>query len=197
MGKEYPKEWYDKSYIDSNYNLPIHECGYYNLYKTVLSLMPYNKGIKILELGCGTGRLARLLYDNGYKRYIGIDFSEIAIQSAKKYAPECTFIVEDIVSDCESNLFKTADLFIILETLEHIEKDRLVIERIPEAKRVIISVPPNDYKSHVRFFDSFESIEKRYGDLLDFSSGRKFRISNNLKPHKDKLFLCDPMRRGE
>ena len=45
-------------------------------------LGPYLKGRRILELGCGSGSLARTLLDLGAKEYIGVDFAEAAIRQA-------------------------------------------------------------------------------------------------------------------
>jgi ubiquinone/menaquinone biosynthesis C-methylase UbiE len=117
MGKERSAEWYDQNYINSNYNLPLEDCGYRGLYESVIDLMPLNKGVKILELGCGTGRLAKLLYDNGYKNYKGVDFSRVAIENARKHAKDCKFSVSNIMADHILELFKGIDIFIILETL--------------------------------------------------------------------------------
>jgi hypothetical protein len=43
--------------------------------------------------------------------------------------------------------------------------------------------------------DIFTSLEDRYGGLLDFEYCNRQKIGNSIKPHKDKLFLCDPIRR--
>lgn len=50
---------------------------------------------KILEAACGTGRLAKRLYDNGYE-VVGLDISEEMLDIARKRVPEINFVQDDI-----------------------------------------------------------------------------------------------------
>ncbi|MEM5778217.1 MAG: class I SAM-dependent methyltransferase [Candidatus Aenigmatarchaeota archaeon] len=43
----------------------------------------YDKNIKILDLGCGTGRCLKVLRDNGFKKLFGIDISSKMLSKAK------------------------------------------------------------------------------------------------------------------
>lgn len=43
-----------------------------------------DKNLKILELGCGTGRLLKVLANNGFSKLYGIDISEKMIQTCRK-----------------------------------------------------------------------------------------------------------------
>jgi SAM-dependent methyltransferase len=47
-------------------------------------LAPFVAGCNILELGCGTGRLAQHLLDAGGRKYLGIDHSPVAIADARR-----------------------------------------------------------------------------------------------------------------
>lgn len=47
----------------------------------------YDKNIQICELGCGSGQFANMLFDNGYIRYTGIDFSSKGIEMARGANP--------------------------------------------------------------------------------------------------------------
>jgi len=58
----------------------------------VLPLLP--KGAKILDLCCGTGQLAHLLSERGY-RVTGIDGAEQMLQYARTNAPGVEFILDD------------------------------------------------------------------------------------------------------
>jgi SAM-dependent methyltransferase len=51
-------------------------------------------GAKILDLCCGTGQLARMLTEKGY-RVTGIDGSKEMLRYAKTNAPEAEFIMDD------------------------------------------------------------------------------------------------------
>jgi len=50
---------------------------------------------KVLEVSCGTGRLVKILYQNGYDA-MGLDFSEEMLEIARKRVPEVDFILADM-----------------------------------------------------------------------------------------------------
>jgi len=170
MGKEKPARWYDTVYMKSAYSKPVEECGYYVLYKQVVKLLPKDVDTQIFELGCGTGRLAKVICSKKYTNYLGVDFSGVAIKEARKYVPEYIFMVEDILSDRVDKAMKGPDVFIALEVLEHIKHDIMLISKIPPKKKVIFSVPSKDYISHVRHFPTFFDVEARYGKHLKFEN---------------------------
>lgn len=60
--------------------------------KLVLSKLP--QAARILDLACGTGHLAALLAERGY-RVTGLDMSEEMIRYARQNAPSAEFIVDD------------------------------------------------------------------------------------------------------
>jgi SAM-dependent methyltransferase len=49
---------------------------------------------RVVDLGCGTGTLSRLLVDEGY-RVDGLDFSPEMVARARAKVPEATFVVGD------------------------------------------------------------------------------------------------------
>jgi SAM-dependent methyltransferase len=53
----------------------------------------------ILDLGCGTGRLAQLLTPHQPRRLLGVDFSTEAVRRARELAlPRCEFLTADFES---------------------------------------------------------------------------------------------------
>jgi ubiquinone/menaquinone biosynthesis C-methylase UbiE len=50
---------------------------------------------KIIDIGCGPGRDAKLFSDSGFE-VIGVDFSPKMVELAKQHAPNCSFHVMDI-----------------------------------------------------------------------------------------------------
>lgn len=145
---------------------------YKGMRKRVVELLPKNKNCSIIDLGCGAGNMADLLYTNGYKNYTGIDFNENMLKVAKERVPHCAekFILKDLTDEATWKLYKDKDVFISTEALEHIMEDRCVLKSIPSGKLVIISVPNFNHRNHVRFFTSKESIIYRYGPILNFTS---------------------------
>ncbi|KGP71255.1 class I SAM-dependent methyltransferase [Pontibacillus yanchengensis] len=165
MGEEKGADYYDKHI--NRFLAPLETSPWKDLYVEVLSYLSSSEDMgTIIDLGCGTGRLARLLVNHGYTDYFGIDFSKNAIQEATAYVPEATFVMGDLYDRYILEIIQTYRTFIILEVLEHLERDREVIASLPKGSRVIISVPNFDNESHVRTFSNIEAIEERYESLL-------------------------------
>ena len=154
----------------------------------------------ILELGCGFGRITKLLVTNynNITEYLAIDISPHQIENAKillssvKLPNEVKleFMVSDIQSLNLDNK-KKYDLVILSEVLLHIlpsEIDSVIKKLVTLSKKHIINIDwyedklPRDYKIRAtyNFIHQYETIYKRY---IDSSSTIK-RI-----PIKRKKFL--------
>ena len=74
----------------------IHDVGFSDFAaqasRLILNIIPNSTPLSILDLGCGTGVLAEILYLSGHK-VVGIDISPEMIELARKRVPECKFIV--------------------------------------------------------------------------------------------------------
>ncbi|MDI5789533.1 class I SAM-dependent methyltransferase [Bacillus licheniformis] len=53
------------------------------MYEEAARLLPESKDETIVDIGCGTGRFAKLLYDKGYRKYLGIDFPKECLKKPK------------------------------------------------------------------------------------------------------------------
>ena len=131
----------------------------------------------VLELGCGFGRITKLLltnYDN-ITEYLAVDISPDQIENAKTLISseklsnkvKLDFRVSDIQS---LKLDKQYDLVILSEVLLHIlptEIDSIVNKLISMTKRHIINIdwyedqPPKTQASH-NFIHQYESIYKKF-----------------------------------
>ena len=131
----------------------------------------------VLELGCGFGRITKLLltnYDN-ITEYLAVDISPDQIENAKTLISSAKLSnkvkLDFIVSDIQSlKLDKQYDLVILSEVLLHIlptEIDSIVNKLISMTKRHIINIdwyedqPPKTQASH-NFIHQYESIYKKY-----------------------------------
>lgn len=91
-------------------------------------------GDKILDLGCGNGRLLELL-KNQEIDYIGIDSSKRLIEIAKKKYPEAKFQIGDALNLLfPDNFF---DKVFSIAVLHHIPSEDFRVQFLKEVKRVL------------------------------------------------------------
>lgn len=152
---------------------------YYPLWKKAASYIDLKS--RILDLGCGPGQFAQMLFDMGVKNYRGIDFSAEAIRMAREKGSG--FICADILT-CD---YGDYDTVVCLETLEHIPGDLAVIGRIKKGASIIFSVPDYDSPTHVRLFKDMKKVKNRYGRLIDIRESSEFIISEKSF---GKIYLC-------
>lgn len=158
---------YDSIYSTSErYQGHYSKCGYMDIWKKTIPMLPDVGSAKILDVGCGTGQFANFLFDNGVKNYVGYDFSTVAIDMAKKRCPQFQFVACDVTS-AESYIHEY-NTVVCIETLEHIEDDLGVVAKWKPGATVIASVPDMDDALHVRKFPTNESVVRRYGGLITF-----------------------------
>ena len=141
----------------------------------------------ILELGCGNGNFAKLLSDNGYKNYLGIDIISNNIKEAKKLVPNFDFWAVNVFASRVFSKIKEASTIVSFQTFEHLgtrkgNEDIDFLLTFPQGKHFIFSVPNSPYlKEHKRWFE-LEGWKKRYGDILNYKEA--ITIQNPKK--KDK-----------
>ncbi len=172
MGNYRKPEYYDKAFQLDKYNCHYSETVYYEMWKKVISYLL--KEDEILEIGCGTGQFAEMLWDRGgFYKYVGIDFSEVAIEKSNDRCMNgCWFHVHD----ARKPIHELYNTVICLETLEHIDNDILVLKNIKSGTKFIGSVPILNDPAHVRVFKTPESITERYGKLIDIEEIIEFDI---------------------
>lgn len=181
MGEEKPAEWYTGKSTERNVK------KYMPLYLAALDLVKQEaKGTeeRIIEMGCGTGELGKLLYDNSYINYLGVDFSPDMIAIARQKVPAQEFIRKDLRDTDLPDFYNGCTFFVCLETFEHIEDDFAVIDMIPKNSVIIFSLPTFDAKAHVRKFKQKEHIYDRYGTVIDIQEYkfiRKWHLCKGIK----------------
>lgn len=164
----------DSKYYDRNKDramLPLHESPWFEVYKKAAILLPNPEAVpNIIDLGCGSGRFAKLLQMMGYTKYLGVDFSGTLIKECRRYVPEFNFKVNNVFSNQIVKKFTEFDTFILLEILEHLEKDRDLVSLIPSGSNIIFSVPNYLSESHVRAFNTQREAIERYNDLIKITN---------------------------
>ena len=164
MGKELDVTFYNDAFRRNKaYSLEISglDSSYKDLFNGVLKHL--TKEDKIIELGCGSGQLAEMIINGGFKYVQGIDFSIEALSLARQR------VAADFL-ECDLSMYRfynDYNTIVSTEVFEHITKDIEVIERIKTGAKVIFSVPTFDYKSHVRHFETIEQVSERYGSQFN------------------------------
>ena len=107
----------EKSYPFAGYKEIIHE-----IYKRIL----ISKANKVLDLGFGTGRLAKALYDEGLE-ISGQDFSEEMLRLAKDKMPKADLYLGNLADGLASDLIdKKYDAIVGTYSLHHLDDEKKV-----------------------------------------------------------------------
>ena len=135
VGEERDADWYDQSLLEQeHYRVHYTKSNYY--FWCVIADRIMRDGVRsILDIGCGPGQVACLLRDRGVGRYHGVDFSEKRAAQARLVCPEYTFSVEDVLKTDTVNTLDY-DAALLMEVLEHLEKDVELLMRIPPGRNV-------------------------------------------------------------
>ncbi len=102
-------------------------------FANALHSIPIKKGIKVLDLGCGNGRVFELLKDLDIE-YYGLDISRELINHAKKNVPNGHFLVGDLLETPYQDSY--FDLVLSLATLHHIPSEAARNKAIKEIYRI-------------------------------------------------------------
>lgn len=90
---------------------------------------------RILDYGCGYGRVMSLLQENGYRELIGVDFSEGMIAKARAMHPHLSFEqIDSTRTPFTDGYFDAVVLFAVLTCIPNDSDQRTVIE---EANRML------------------------------------------------------------
>jgi ubiquinone/menaquinone biosynthesis C-methylase UbiE/putative flippase GtrA len=106
----------------------------------------FNKGIKVLDLGCGAGRTTRVLKDQGYN-VMGVDISPQLIESAKAHHPDIDFRVGD-ASDLDFSDNEFDLVFFSFNGLDYLFPKAQRLQAIDSIKRVLKNNGLFVYSSH-------------------------------------------------
>ena len=174
LREEMSAEEYDRLYLSvgdehrayETYGRPYWDSHYYPLYKSVFEEVVRLGGQHVLEVGCGSGSFAHLLFDSSELDYHGFDFSAAAINSARARTGRSDRFSVACAGD-EAPMAHSYDTIVCLEVLEHIEHDLDVVQVWKPGCACVCSVPNFDQPDHVRYFRHEDEVRKRYQGLID------------------------------
>lgn len=158
----------------------------------------YKNKLKILDLGCGDGKMTMELY-----RYlspnliIGIDAAENAINLANKNTPRnlkniIRFEIKNVYNLDKYKLYKF-DLIIIRGVLHHLYNPINLIDKLNKISDNVLILEPNGYSPILKVIEKFSRYhilheEKSY---FPFLLNRWF-LNNNYKVLEHKVFGIVP-----
>ncbi|MHB1000644.1 MAG: class I SAM-dependent methyltransferase [Armatimonadota bacterium] len=90
---------------------------------------------RILDYGCGYGRICRELWDNGYRNIIGIDSSPKMIERAKQEHPQIEFDTVDFPKLPYAD--ESFDAVLLIAVLTCIPSDEGQVSLVQEISRVL------------------------------------------------------------
>lgn len=107
-----------------------------------------NKGMKLLDLGCGNGSLSAEIQEWGFD-VTGTDFSKSGIEIAKKTFPSVNFFQSSMETPLTKENEKQYDVVLAVEVVEHLLLPRQLFERAKEALKLngklIVTTPYHGY----------------------------------------------------
>lgn len=162
MGIERTAEWYD---THNKWDDERHGRGKYAaLFATVLSILETWGSKRVLDIGCGSGFMTKMIADAGIECH-AFDFSKTSVLMTSERG------ISDVwLGNClepENYLKADYDAYVSTEVLEHIEKDLKIFENIPSGKPFVFSVPSFDSAGHVRYFLESSQVVGRYSPFIE------------------------------
>lgn len=112
-----------------NYNHDVSDeefpfAGYNQVLDTIAGKILARKGTSVLDLGVGTGQLARRFYEAGHP-VTGIDFSEGMLQIARQCMPLAELITADFASEMPKEIEgRRFDFIVMTYAFHHIPYQR-------------------------------------------------------------------------
>ncbi|MHA1904916.1 MAG: class I SAM-dependent methyltransferase [Candidatus Thorarchaeota archaeon] len=149
MSPERTPEWFDQwaSYYDyyvrsESDRFPF--AGYDDILDRIVELSEPKPGMKILDVGIGTGTLAQKFTEFDCEIW-GIDYSPMMLAEAKKKVPDAHLLLVDIQSEWPSELMTGFDRIVSAYVLHHFPLEtkldiirRMINELLAENGRIVI-----------------------------------------------------------
>jgi len=157
-------DFYDR--MHSEIAPSVTRTRYDGLFRKIVENIRGRGSRSVLEVGCGSGFLAKMILQEYGCAYRGFDFSAEAVRNAgsRTGRPDLFFVGDALDSRSYAGDY---DTIVCTEVLEHVDLDLEVIQRWRDGSWCICSVPNFDYAGHVRFFNRNEEVMARYRGAID------------------------------
>lgn len=134
---------------------------------------------KIIEIGCGDGKLAKLLRKNGYENLTLLDIDDYLLDDLKRFLLNIDVSREKIPFENEN-----IDVILAMAVVEHLENPFFAareIERVLKPGGILFMAVPNIFSMRSKFKFLFS------GNLKGYESGNN-HISIFTKSIRNKIF---------
>ena len=144
--------------------------------REILSLLPWRRGMSVLDLGTGTGVLVPYLAEKGC-RVLGIDASDGMLGRAEEKfgrLPGVEFVRSDFEESPVEGRFDRVMLYSVYPHLHHPEQtlQRLLRDNVAEGGDIVIAFPSDEH-----FVNGIHRRRKAESDLLPTADALARRIS--------------------
>ncbi|MBU1341475.1 MAG: class I SAM-dependent methyltransferase [Proteobacteria bacterium] len=191
------KEYWDKAALKKEFTTPFQMESF----KSYVS-----KDAIILDVGCGYGRILNALFQEGYKKNCGIDFSQKMIERGNRVYPHLDLKHCGAVFPFEDNTFDAVVLIAVLTCIVKDEKqEQLVgeIERVlkPQGILYVNDFLINQDQRNVDRYNTFKDVYNTYG-VFELDEGAQlrhhtidhlFRLTQNFKTRQFKPLVYTTM----
>lgn len=119
-------ETFDKSVEETDDEKQYPFAGYKEILNEIYKRILNSKAKRVLDLGFGTGRLAKALYDQGLEVY-GQDFSEEMLSIAQEKMPKANLYLGNLADGIANDLVnKKYDAIVGTYALHHLDDEKKV-----------------------------------------------------------------------
>ncbi|MDD3679064.1 MAG: class I SAM-dependent methyltransferase, partial [Patescibacteria group bacterium] len=106
------------------YDLLMYFKPYKNLLEVTVDSLKIKKDDKLINYGCGTGNLEKILKRDGFQNVLSLDFSPSMLNVAKKKCPECEYVQIDLQKEKYNQAIKfdkavSVNVIYNLDDLDH------------------------------------------------------------------------------
>jgi 2-polyprenyl-3-methyl-5-hydroxy-6-metoxy-1,4-benzoquinol methylase len=159
--------------------------NHHYLVPAVLRSLPEQRGLSLLDIGCGNGALSARLAQAGMK-VTGIDFTLSGIDRARGSFPDLEFMAHDIGDPLPPALRSRFDVVVSAEVIEHLFLPRVLFARASEALvpggTLIVTTPYHGYWKNLAIaitgrFDPHWVALSDYGHIKFFSRDTLGRLA--------------------
>ena len=161
--------------------------NYAELFKIITDRIPVNA--KVLDVGCGIGRLSRIIKKDCHAEVVGLDFSSWACDQLSKEGFE-TIVSSLPEIPVEDNTF---DVALATEVLEHLDKPELTIGQMVRVVKpggiIMCSVPNNALHPHEELEHQQSFTEAKIRKILSSYSSHIEIKTGNLQNDNNLEFL--------